>query len=312
MYEYIFNPLFAIFILTVIAAFFVWINSVKDSKIRDQINSGVDTLKIQSDETIRRLKDANRDISVSLEKTKKANEQLAENNQKISENYRKTIEAKEAIIDAQKDIIGQITGGDSYPSIVMTRNQFFLLVNGTYGIPNLNIQIYYLKDYTKIPSKIVSDYLLNKTQTEYIYEIYNSKCRNLGVGIVHPISYDSLKSEFNNKISHGIDIVFQGDFKSWIQRIRLIPINDKYEVFEELEEIISYNKTRNLGNTRKQLFIKVSDNFPYINKDGENRYCPSNCLYIFDHKVHPIPIPNILHKILKKNIIPPYEIDFFS
>ena len=149
MYEYIFNPLFAIFILTVIAAFFVWINSVKDSKIRDQINSGVDTLKIQSDETIRRLKDANRDISVSLEKTKKANEQLAENNQKISENYRKTIEAKEAIIDAQKDIIGQITGGDSYPSIVMTRNQFFLLVNGTYGIPNLNIQIYYLKDYTK-------------------------------------------------------------------------------------------------------------------------------------------------------------------
>lgn len=272
---------------------------------RDKMASHIDSLVIKANETLQELNDVSNVMDTNLNKTEKANE-------KLEVTYQKTIEALEATIQSKDEVLGMITGGDSYPHIAMTQGQFYLLVNGTYGIPNLNIQIYYLKDYNNIPSKIVSDYLSNKTQTEFIYEIYNSKCRNLGVGIVHSISYDSFKSEFKNKISHGFDIIYQGDFKSWVQRIRLIPVNDKYEVFEELEEIISYNKTNNLGNTRKQVFLKVSDDFPYINKDGENRYCASNCFYIFNHKVHPVPIPNILHKILEKNIRAPYEIDFFS
>ena len=278
MKENIFNPLFAIFILTVIAAFFVWINSVKDSKIRDQIYSGVDTLKIKSAETIERLKDANRDITISLKKTIKANEQLAENNLKIAENYLKTIEAKEAIIDAQKDIIGQITGGDSYPRLYLGKKGFFITANGQYSIPNLRIDIYFLKEYLDIPSNMTQSYLKSNSESDYIYKITNLTIPKLWINADNallPIKRE-IRESMTQTRSSGFDIFFTSEYKRWIQKIRFIQHTDdknKWGVIDILDSEKPITSTKdNIKSNR--IYLEVSNDFPlsFIESKTNEKY----------------------------------------
>ena len=301
MKEYILNPLFAIFLLTVIAAFFVWINSAKDSKIRDQIYSGVDTLKIKSAETIERLKDANRDISKSLEKTIKANEQLAENNLKLAETYLKTIEAKEAIIDAQKDIIGQITGGDSYPRIFFGKKGFFVTANGQYSIPELRVDIYFLKNYLNIPSEVNQAYLKDQTESEYIYKISGFTIPKLWIN--GNSSLIPIKKEIRELLIHNsssvFDIIFTSGYKRWIQNIRFVQHDNnenKWGVIDILDSEKPIASTiDNIESSR--IYLEVSNDFPlsiFDSKTNEKHY--DITLYNLDNQHLSMYQPNFVAK----------------
>lgn len=307
------NPFtYAVFII--VAALVAAFNAKKASKKTDGIVTTTQSIEGTTNATFTRLENVSTNLITTLGKIEQANSKLEENRSSINDTYEKTIESLKATLQSKDEILGMITGGDSYPQLTLTKNAFFVVVNGTYGIPNLKVEVYHLKDYNSIPSEVVSDYLLNNTISGYIQRIYSSEARNLGVGNVNPIEYDSfIRTELaNTNISHGFDIFYTGDYKSWVQKIRLIPVNGKWEFLDCLEESSSFNKTTNLMNTRKTIYFKTSENFPYLSKIDDKVYCGSSSCYVFDHKVHPIPIPNLLHEIKKENFIPTFGFGYFE
>ena len=65
-----------------------------------------------------------------VDQTKNNTAKLEETKQAIIDNLSKTVEAKE-------EVIGMLTGGDSYPSILFNEQGFLFACNGKFGIPNL-------------------------------------------------------------------------------------------------------------------------------------------------------------------------------
>ena len=97
----------------------------------------------------------------------KHNQTLAVSKKTIITNLEKTIESKD-------EIIGMVTGGDSYPRLSIGNNYFFLSVNGVYSIPECTVEIVYLKNYLNISLNTTSDYLekgiRNDTDIKTIYK----------------------------------------------------------------------------------------------------------------------------------------------
>lgn len=295
--------------IIILAALVAAFNAKNASKKTDGIVTTTHSIEGTTNATFSRLENVSTNLITTLGKIEQANSKLEENRKSINDTYEKTIESLKATIQSKDEILGMITGGDSYPQLALSKNAFFVFVNGTYGIPNLKVEIYHLEDYKNIPSEVVSDYLLNKTMSGYIQKIYSSEARNLGVGNVNPIEYDSfIRNELaNTNISHGFDIFYTGDYKSWVQKIRLIPVNGKWELIDCLEELSTFNKTKNLMNTRKTIYFNSSENFPYLSKIEDKVYCGSSSCYMFDRKV-----PNLLHEIKKENYRPTLGFGYFN
>lgn len=310
MKEYIFNPLFAIFVLTVIAAFFVWINSVKDAKIRDEIHEGVDTIKKLSTQTIKDLEEANKNVLKSLGEVEQANK-------KLEQNYNQTIEVKEATIQSQKDIIGMLTGGDSYPSILFQKNKgFYLLVNGEYGIPNFNIQIVYFNDFLNTSINTLASYLNNNITVDNISQVYSNSFPRTYPRSLHSIELKDLNIELNKEISHGFDFIMTSEYKEWIQRIRLIPISGKWEVLYALEEVMAHDKDKTKISNISDIYFKVSQNYPGLIKDEGKTYGNESFYYMLNNDkrkhLNSSRLFNNGIEIEEKNITESLDINFFE
>jgi len=74
-----------------------------------------------------------------------------------------------------------------------------------------------------------------------------------------------------------------------------------------LEESSTFNKTKDLMNTRKTIYFNSSENFPYLSKIEDKVYCGSSSCYMFDRTV-----PNLLHEIKKENYRPTLGFDYFD
>lgn len=298
--------------IVALAAFLAAWGSYRIGKIRNDIANRTATLVESADKSLTELRKVGNSLNISLERIEHANLKLEENKKSIFETYEKTIESQKAIIQSKDEILGMITGGDSYPKIALFKDNIYVFVNGTYGIPDLKIEIYHLKNIDKIQASDISRYLSNGTESDNISKVYSGETKNLGAGLAHPIDCGYIKNELMKIVPQGFDIIFVGGFKKWIQRIRLYPINGKWERLDGLEETRTFIKTNNLTDMKSTIYFKASENFPHLFKVENEVFCGTNSYYVFDRKVQLIVVPNILHKITHENTIPPFDIDFFS
>jgi len=151
--------------IIILAALVAAFNAKNASKKTDGIVTTTHSIEGTTNATFSRLENVSTNLVTTLGKIEQANSKLEENRKSINDTYEKTIESLKATIQSKDEILGMITGGDSYPQLALSKNAFFVFVNGTYGIPNLKVEIYHLKDYNNIPSEVVFDYLLNKTMS---------------------------------------------------------------------------------------------------------------------------------------------------
>lgn len=194
-----------------------------------------------------------------IKQRKKTNKTLKNTKNIIITNLNKTIEAK-------NEIIGMFTGGDSYPEIMFGKNSFLLASNGKYGIPNLKLQIVHIKDYEKVPIETLSKYLNNQKASGSISVVYTKTFTKTFAGTMHTIKFSDIGIHLDKKISHGFDFNFNSDFKRWTERVRLINVNDKWEVLIGLEEETSHKKNTHTLSQPRTIYFRASPDFPYLEK----------------------------------------------
>lgn len=191
-------------VIIAIAAFLAAIGSQHISNTRNLIAKQTENLVDTASETLAQMKDISQGINFTLEKT---------------------LEAKDATISAQKDILGQITGGDSFSSYDLIQKQLRLRIQGDYSIPNLKIKIYFLKNYIKIPFQEINEYLKKDVQnSKSINMIFDGGYEKLFQNVwVKPFELprDVLSSIYEDDFA-GFDIYFTTDYKCWKQSIRLM------------------------------------------------------------------------------------------
>ncbi|AOZ98783.1 hypothetical protein BIW12_04670 [Flavobacterium commune] len=269
-----------------IGAIYVFKTSIDNDNAQEKIKDGV----IKIDEIVtnseKKLNDAGEALSKNntlvvdnLKKTIKASEQLQEANeqlQKASEqlqkNYKQivetlnqTIEGKNATIKAQDEVIGQITGGNSYPELSLKKGGFYLNTHGSFSIPNLKISIWVIPNCLNIPKKVTIDYLReNITDQKYIIPIVAIRYSKLWAGYnIQSIEVENFKSYLPNEDGnmHAFEIYFESDYKKWKQRIRIISHNGKWEIADLLDEIPTTQRD-NIFFSEKEIYRHVSENFP--------------------------------------------------
>lgn len=268
--------------------------SYKDGQIRDRIDSGVekiDTIVTNSEIKLNNagttLLDNNALVLDNLGRTITANEQLRETNEQLriasaqlQQNYEqiaatlnKTIETKEEAIKAQKEaikaqdeIIGQLTGGNSYPGLSLKKSGFYLTTKGSYGIPNLKIIIRIIPNCLNIPKNVTLDYLRgNQQNQDYIKPVFIKTYPKLWAGLnIEPIDIKNFNSYLPNGdgVMNAFEIYFESDHKRWVQRIRIISHNGKWEVADILDEIPTTQRDNNFSG-ENEIYKHVSENFPY-------------------------------------------------
>lgn len=277
-------------ILVVILGAYV---SYKDGKTSDRIDKGVaDIDKIVTDSK-KELDKANIELqkniglaTANLKSTDVANKQLLETNEKLNQaslqlerNYKKTvdalkesIEAKEEALNAKNEtikskdeVIGQFTGGNTYPKIELKKGGFYLTSLGGYTIPELNVRIFIIPNYLDIPKQVTIDYLKgNKIDTKYIIPVFNKTYPKFWAGHSAEIIDIANFNEYlltNNNATHAFEIYFESKFKKWKQKIRIISHNGKWEVADILDEIPTTQKD-NVRIFEKNIYSLISENFP--------------------------------------------------
>lgn len=269
--------------------------SFKNDKTNDRIDKGVKKIDRVADSTKDKLDKASDDLKnnldlsqASLERVILANKQLLETNQKLSQtsiqlqkNYEKTLKtleaankAKEEAIKAQNEtinskdeVIGQLTGGKSFPRISLKKGGFHISVQGEYSIPDLRIIIYALPNYLNIPAQVTSDYMKGKkTGPSYIFPIYSQQyymvwADHLPGSIDIPNFNEYLPT--NDGIMNGFDIILETKHKKWKQQIRIVSHNGKWEIADKLLEIPTTQKG-NVMRIPDEIFTEISENFPAI------------------------------------------------
>lgn len=236
-----------------------------------QVNKQTKKIGETAEMTLEELEKASEKINLSLKEAESANLKLKENNQSIVRNLQKTIETKEATIKSKEEVIGLLTGGDSYPSILFKKNKgFYLLVNGEYGIPNLHIQVAYFKDFLNTQIISLASYLNNNIPVDNISLVYSNSFPRTYPRSLHSIELKELNIDLNKEISHGFDFIFTSEYKKWIQRIRLIPVKGKWEVLYALEEVMTHDKDKTKLSNISDIYFKVSKDYPFLrNHDGK-------------------------------------------
>ena len=187
-------------------------------------------------------------------------------NKTINETFHETLEVKDTTIAAQKNIIGVLTGGDSYPSVLFNQKGFLLASSGDYGIPNLKLQIIHIPNYQNCPIESLSLYLNDNKADKNIKIIYDKTFTKSFAGSINLIKFSELAINLDKDVSHAFDFNFNSDLKRWTQRIRFIPVNNRWEVLNGLEEEISYKEEKGKVPSPKTIHFKASINFPYLEK----------------------------------------------
>lgn len=272
--------------------------SYKDGKTSDRIDSGVGKIDTIVTNSENRLKDASESILINnalvienLKKTIDANKQLQKTNEQLGiasgqlqQNYEQivatlntTIKVKDEAIKSKDEIIGQTTGGESYPSLSIKKGGFYLANRGIYSIPNLQVSIRLIPNCLNIPRNATLEYLRNEpTDPKYVIPIYYKKYPKLWAGLsIESIDIKNLNSYIPNDkgIMHAFEIYFESDYKRWMQRIRIISHNGKWEVAEVLDEIPTTQRS-NVYSNEKEIFKHISENFPTFEGLGTTKVIP--------------------------------------
>lgn len=269
--------------------------SFRNDKTNNRIDTGVIKIEKVANSTKKKMNKASDDLKNNLdlsqanfEKVMLANEQLLETNQKLShtssllqKNFEETLKtleaankAKDEAIKAQtetlkskNEVIGRLTGGDSYPEISLKKGGFHITVRGEYSIPDLRIIIYALPNYLNTPVQVTSDYLQNKYKgSSYIFPIYSQQYYMVWAGHM-PGSIDIPNfNEYlptNDGVMNGFDILLETKNKKWKQQIRLVSHKGKWEIADKLLEIQTTLKD-NVYRNPEEISTKISENFPAI------------------------------------------------
>ncbi|MCP4763104.1 MAG: hypothetical protein GY870_15110 [archaeon] len=287
------------------------------SQINKQINKTAEqteTIVKIVDTTLGELEEASEKINFSLKEAEIANLKLKGNNQSIVENLQKTIEVKEATIKLKEEVIGLLTGGDSYPEILFKKNEgFSLRIDGEYEIPKLGLQIVHFMDFLNTPIESLALYLDDRVESGNISIIHEDFFPRTYSKNVHSIKLDIF---LNNKISHGFDFIFTSEYKKWVQRIRLIPIKNKWEVLNSLEEVLTQNKDKTSISNISKIFYKVSKDYPNLIRHEGKTYGNEALFYMMDNQkrnyLNSSRLFNNGVEIEEKNSIEPLEINFFD
>lgn len=284
---------------TVVCVFVGSYMSYKDGKIRDKIDTGVAKIDIgvEKIDTIvtnseKKLNDAGEALSKvnavvvqNLEKSVKAGEQLEQSYKQIVETLNQTIEGKNATLKAQDEIIGQMTGGNSYPQLSLKKGGFYLTNKGIYSIPNLEISIRSIPNCLEIPREVTLDYLKRRQSNgDYIKPVFYKKPYKLWAGLhIESIDIKNFNSYLpnDNGIMNGFEIYFNSDHKRWVQQIRLISHNGSWEIADILYEIPTTQRDNNFSN-QKEIYNHVSENFPVEYPTGSFKIIPFFNA-VFDH-----------------------------
>ncbi|MBA4318144.1 MAG: hypothetical protein C0412_07065 [Flavobacterium sp.] len=284
------TPNLVILILTFIIAFFAYYNSNQDEKTKKDIKDNTDSLKSTAKKTIENLNEVNREILESQAQAKKTFEKVnrtyentfenlaqTEKNYDVTlENLQKTIEAKDATISSQNEIIGQITGGNSYPQVTLKKDGFYLRVVGPYNIPNLKIQIGLIQDCLNISENLTLDYLHGKVTDEiYTVKIQKEYSKLWTVPFSQIIEFKNMKnylSQHNGQM-HAFEIYFESAYKKWGQKIRIVSHNGNWEIADVLYEIPTIQRD-NVYNSEKEIYEHVSENFPTLLKAESYKLVP--------------------------------------
>ena len=282
MKEIISSP-FTYAIIVTIAAFIAAYGSYRVNKTRKTIETNSKELIQKADSSMTELERASKQINESLEKAKEANIKLDINNSQLASNYKKIVEgleesikAKDATISAQEEILGQITGGNSYPKITLKKDGFFLSPIGSFSIPNLQVKIGFIQNCMNIPEQTTLNYLRgqnpDKIFTFIISEKYSKLWKNPSFEI---IKIKNMKNYLmtNNGIIHGFDISFQSEYKKWFQKIRLISHNGSWEIADVLYEIPTTQKS-NVFSSEKKIYEHVSKDFPTLEETDPIKLVP--------------------------------------
>lgn len=261
-----------------VAAIVAAIGSNKIANTRKAIASRIENLIGTADTTLNELKETSKVIDLSWNETEKANLKLEDNKKALIKILEKTIDAKDATIESQKDIIGQITGGDSYPRLSIGKKGFYIRIIGEYSIPNLKVDIIFLKNYLNIPYNITQAYIDNQTESEHIYKISSVKYQKLWVNSrtnLIPIENTIRESIITNN-SSGFDIYFNSGFNRWVQKIRFIKHGDIDE-WGVIDLLHSEKVTAKKGEYQKssRIYLEISDKYPlyFIDPKSKDKVC---------------------------------------
>lgn len=303
---------FFILIATIIAAIFIYVNAKKDNSTKEEILTGTKTLQTNAEKTISDLSQVNNEVIESHKK-------LIKTYDKVIENLNKTIETKETVISTQHEIIGQLTGGNSYPRIGVGDKSFFVIAEGTYSIPECNIEIVLIRNYIDTPIDATYNYLEKKEldNTNFI-SVCNTSFPKLWINsktIQIPykdIIYESIK----NDDSFGFDIYYNSPFKRWLQHIRFLRFPDnkeKFGIVDILTEEKSYSKKRDYSKITT-IFREVSNEFPtVIFEEKTNKKFYLIDLYYNDNQKLMMYNYNFALEITKENeTLPVYTLNDFA
>lgn len=315
MSEILSSP-FTYAVIIAIAAFIAAIGSNKINKQRNYIADRTKGIVDTANVTLEELKVAGKKINKSLAAAEQANLKLEINKDKIIETLEKTIENKETTLKAQETIIGMLTGGDSYPLILFNKKGFSLTSSGKYGIPNLKLQIIHISNYQHCPIESLSLYLNDNIVDKNIEVVYEENYTKTFAMTIDIIKFSDMKISIDKNVSHAFDFNFNSGLKRWTQRIRLLPINGRWEVLNGLEEEISYIKEKGLIPSPKTIHFQASTNFPYL-KNIEGKKYARNALYYYltsdrQNKLNYHNIFNRIFEISGENEMKSFDIDYFE
>ena len=235
----------------------------------------------------------------------------------INNTFNETLGVKDTTIATQDNIIGMLTGGDSYPEVLFEKNKgFYLLVSGEYGIPNFNIQIVYFNDFINTQISSLASYLNYSQTVDNISLVHSETFPRTYPRNLHSISLNELKINLDKRVSHGFDFILTSEYKKWIHRIRLIPVNDKWEVLYALEEVTTHDKDKTKLSNISNIYFKVSKDYPYLLKHDGKTNGNEFFYYMLDNDkrrhLNSSRLFNNGIEIKEKNIIESLDINFFD
>lgn len=268
-----------VLILLIFSAYFSFKISqnddVKKKDIEDKTNLLVNTGK----ETIDNLNKVSKDVSNSQKQAKLTYDKLEktyvntiENIEKSELNYKinlknleRTLEAKNSILESQKEIINQLTGGNSFPYFTITNKRLKININGKYSIPNLHFEIYFLKNYQLIDVNEENRYITQRQLNSNFQMLFN---QNIGK-LFQNTNYEQFEipenvlQSISNDNSSGFDVFFTSDFKRWSQHIRLNKNALNNDILEISNVIYELKNTKSENPFESSFRIKTQSSVNY-------------------------------------------------
>lgn len=243
MSDFISSPyIYAIIIM--VAAILAAYGADKTNKQRNEISKNVKDNIDTANVILTKLNAASETINLGLSKTLEANTKLEQNKDKIIETLEKTIENKEATLKAQEEIIGNLTGGNSFcyfnPSVFPANSHeqnahhkvtLGLILEGNYPIRNIDYNICKLRKYSDegtekkyLKKGFVPIIMNNENRPDNVRIAYSGEVINIPANI-KDVSYEISINAGGKIIKQLIWIKYAGKMR-WIYAIRVTTIEE--------------------------------------------------------------------------------------